>query len=219
MAGGSPSGSTHALSGKTDSKPMVVVVDDDEGLRTSLIDVLRSVGVEAVGYGSTAPLLDGSLPAQAACIILDIRLPGISGLDFQDKLQASGIHLPIIFMTGFGDVPMSVRAMKAGALDFLTKPFRDQEIIDAVSLAIERDTERRQQLAQRRNLEMLVATLTPRESEVMGHVIAGLLNKQIAFELGLSEITVKIHRGNLMRKMKCNSVAELVLKTEPLRQI
>jgi FixJ family two-component response regulator len=188
--------------------PLVVIVEDDEGIREGLQDLLRSVGLDAIAFGSTADLLAASLPDRPGCLVLDVRLPGASGLDLQAKLAAMGSRLPIIFMTGHGDIPMSVRAMKAGALDFLTKPFRDQDMLDAIAVAIERDRAWRTESAGTAELARLAATLTAREAEVMQHVVQGLLNKQIAHTLGISEITVKIHRGNVMRKMQAGSVAD-----------
>ncbi|WP_113408864.1 response regulator transcription factor [Rhizobiales bacterium] len=201
----------------TDATPLVTIVDDDEGMRESVGEILRSVGIASVGFGSTAELLAATVPDRPGCLLLDVRLPGLSGLELQTKLAAAGNRKPIIFMTGYGDVPMTVRAMKAGALDFLQKPFRDQDIIDAVTAAIEKDREQRSQLSATMEISKLAATLTPRETQVMDAVIRGLLNKQIAHELQLSEITVKIHRGNVMRKMKSGSVADLVRKAELLR--
>lgn len=201
----------------TDATPLVTIVDDDEGMRESVGEILRSVGIASVGFGSTAELLAATVPDRPGCLVLDVRLPGLSGLELQTKLAAAGNRKPIIFMTGYGDVPMTVRAMKAGALDFLQKPFRDQDIIDAVTAAIEKDREQRSQLSATMEISKLAATLTPRETQVMDAVIRGLLNKQIAHELQLSEITVKIHRGNVMRKMKSGSVADLVRKAELLR--
>lgn len=201
----------------TDATPLVTIVDDDEGMRESVGEILRSVGIASVGFGSTAELLAATLPDRPGCLVLDVRLPGLSGLELQTKLAAAGNRKPIIFMTGYGDVPMTVRAMKAGALDFLQKPFRDQDIIDAVTAAIEKDREQRSQLSATMEISKLAATLTPRETQVMDAVIRGLLNKQIAHELQLSEITVKIHRGNVMRKMKSASVADLVRKAELLK--
>ncbi|OED00923.1 response regulator transcription factor [Rhizobium sp. YK2] len=201
----------------TDATPLVTIVDDDEGMRESVGEILRSVGIDSVGFGSTAELLAATLPDRPGCLILDVRLPGLSGLELQAKLTAAGNRKPIIFMTGYGDVPMTVRAMKAGALDFLQKPFRDQDIIDAVTVAIEKDREQRSQWTVTVEIAELAATLTPRETQVMNAVVRGLLNKQIAHELQLSEITVKIHRGNVMRKMKSGSVADLVRKAELLR--
>ena len=197
--------------------PLVVIVEDDEGIREGLQDLLRSVGLDAIAFGSTADLLAASLPDRPGCLVLDVRLPGTSGLDLQAKLAATGSRLPIIFMTGHGDIPMSVRAMKAGALDFLTKPFRDQDMLDAIAVAVERDKARRSESAGTAELTRLAATLTAREAEVMQHVVQGLLNKQIAHALGISEITVKIHRGNVMRKMQAGSVADLVRKAEALK--
>lgn len=201
----------------TDATPLVTIVDDDEGMRESVGEILRSVGIASVGFGSTAELLAATVADRPGCLVLDVRLPGLSGLELQTKLVAAGNRKPIIFMTGYGDVPMTVRAMKAGALDFLQKPFRDQDIIDAVTAAIEKDREQRSQLSATMEISKLAATLTPRETQVMDAVIGGLLNKQIAHELQLSEITVKIHRGNVMRKMKSGSVADLVRKAELLR--
>ncbi len=196
--------------------PLVVVVDDDAAVRDALDSLLRSVGLQTRVLGAPSELLQAVLPDVPGCIVLDVRLPGISGLDLQGQLAAQGIHLPIVFMTGHGDIPMTVRAMKAGAVDFLAKPFRDQDMLDAVSAAIERDTRRRQDMAARGSLETRYATLTPREREVMAHVVAGLMNKQVAGALHLSEITVKIHRGNVMRKMGVRSLADLVRHAEAL---
>ncbi|WP_368517269.1 response regulator transcription factor [Rhizobium sp.] len=199
-------------------KPLVVVVEDDEGMRESVAEILRSVGIDTLGFGSTADLLAAPLPDRPGCLILDVRLPGLGGLELQSKLIALGNKLPIIFMTGFGDVPMTVRAMKAGALDFLTKPFRDQEILDAVSVAIDRDLSRRSAASATAEVEELASTLTPREYEVMESVVAGRMNKQIAYQLGVSEITVKVHRSRVMQKMRVASVADLVRKVELLKQ-
>jgi len=198
------------------SPSLVVVVDDDAAVRDALDSLLRSVGLQTRVLGAPSELLQAVLPDVPGCIVLDVRLPGISGLDLQGQLAAQGIHLPIVFMTGHGDIPMTVRAMKAGAVDFLAKPFRDQDMLDAVSAAIERDTRRRQDMAARGSLETRYATLTPREREVMAHVVAGLMNKQVAGVLHLSEITVKIHRGNVMRKMGVRSLADLVRHAEAL---
>ena len=195
---------------------LAVVVDDDPSVRDALDSLLRSIGLQTQVLGSPAELLQAALPDLPGCIVLDVRLPGISGLDLQDQLAAQGIHLPIVFMTGHGDIPMTVRAMKAGAVDFLSKPFRDQDMLDAVNAAIERDRQRRQESAARDSLDSRYATLTPREREVMAHVVAGLMNKQVAGVLNLSEITVKIHRGNVMRKMGVRSLADLVRHAEAL---
>ena len=197
--------------------PLVLIVDDDEGIREALTDLLRSVGIEARSFGSTKELLDTPTD-RPGCLILDVRLPGLSGLDLQAQLARSGNTRPIIFMTGHGDIPMSVRAMKAGAMDFLTKPFRDQDMLDAVAAAIDKDKAQRQQAAAAKEVAALAATLTPRETEVMAAVVKGLMNKQIAGLLGISEITVKLHRGNVMRKMAVRSVADLVRKAELLER-
>ncbi|WP_377840260.1 response regulator transcription factor [Bosea sp. UC22_33] len=198
------------------SPPLVVIVDDDPAVRESLDSLIRSVGLATRLFGAPAELLQGALPDVLGCIILDVRLPGISGLDFQDQLARQGISLPIVFMTGHGDIPMTVRAMKAGAVDFLSKPFRDQEMLDAVTAAIERDRQRRSAAAALDDQRSAYATLTAREREVMTHVVAGLMNKQVAGVLGLSEITVKIHRGNVMRKMGVRTLADLVRTAEAL---
>lgn len=197
-------------------KRVVVVVDDDAGIRESLGSLFRSVDLHVELFGSPADLLARPAPDVPSCIVLDVRLPGISGLDFQQQLAAAGVNLPVIFMTGHGDIPMSVRAMKAGAVDFLAKPFRDQDMLDAVMSAIERDALRRRDLAAETDLKARYAALTAREREVMGYVTAGLMNKQIAGEIGLSEITVKIHRGSAMRKMNAKSLAELVRMAQAL---
>ncbi|MBK1838659.1 response regulator transcription factor [Azospirillum sp. YIM B02556] len=196
--------------------PLVLVVDDDAGMREAVVDLLRSVGIESRAFGSTAELLAAAVPDQPGCLILDVRLPGLGGLEFQTRLESLGIALPIVFMTGFADVPMSVRAMKAGAADFLIKPFRDQDMLDAVDAAIARDRTRRRGRAASMTVETLAATLTPREREVMAEVVKGRLNKQIAGDLGISEVTVKLHRGKVMRKMQVRSVADLVRKAEVL---
>jgi FixJ family two-component response regulator len=199
------------------TSPLVIIVEDDAGMRDGLQDLLRSVDIATVAFDSTAALLAEPFPDRPGCLVLDVRLPGVSGLDLQDTLLANGIKMPVIFMTGHGDVPMSVRAMKAGARDFLTKPFRDQDMLDAVAAAIERDIKRRSEAAGANELVALAATLTPRESEVMAAVVKGLMNKQIAFDMGISEITVKIHRGQVMRKMQASSIADLVRKAELIR--
>lgn len=205
-------------SAKADT-PLVVVVDDDDGMRDGLMDVLRSVGIDSLGFSSTTELLAEPLPDRPGCLVLDVRLPGLSGLDLQTKLNGMGNKLPIVFMTGYADVPMSVRAMKAGATDFLTKPFRDQEMLDAVSVAIERDRSRRLELTAANEAVKAASSLTPREHEVMEAVVKGLLNKQVAHLLDISEVTVKIHRGNVMRKMNVTSLADLVRKAEILKSL
>ncbi|KRB60031.1 two-component system response regulator [Rhizobium sp. Root708] len=196
--------------------PVVFIVDDDLSMREALTDLFRSMRFDAEAFESATAFMETANFNRPGCILLDVRLPGVSGLDFQVQLERIGSRMPIIFMTGFGDIPMSVRAMKAGAVDFLTKPFKDQDILDAVSTAMERDSARRQQTAQSEAVASLADSLTPREREVMGAVVRGLMNKQIAFELGISEVTVKLHRGNVMRKMEVRSVAELVRKAEML---
>ncbi len=194
----------------------VFVVDDDASLREALKSLLRSVGLRVEVFGSGADFLKIKLPNDAACLVLDVRLPGLSGLDFQSELAKANIHIPIIFITGHGDIPMTVRAMKAGAVEFLTKPFRDQDLLDAVQIALERDRARRAQDETVRQLRTNFEALTPREQEVIGYVTSGLMNKQIAAELGVSEITVKVHRGNVMKKMGARSLADLVRMADAL---
>ena len=203
---------------KDSASPEVIVyiVDDDADLRDALSNLFRSVGLPVGVFGSAAELMQSQLAEVPSCLVLDIRLPGVSGLDFQTQLVRAGVRMPIVFMTGHADIPMSVRAMKAGAIDFLTKPFRDQDMLDAVYSAIEVDRKRRQVDADVAGLNQLYGSLTKREREVMAFVTRGLMNKQIAGQLGLSEITVKIHRGNVMRKMGVRSVADLVRAAERL---
>jgi FixJ family two-component response regulator len=196
--------------------PIVFVIDDDESMRRGLANLFESVGLRVEVFGSASELLERKLPDVPSCLILDIRLPGMSGLDVQILLEKAAIHIPIVFMTGHGDIPMSVKAMKAGAADFLTKPFRQQEMLDAVTIAIERDRTRRQNEKIISSLRAHFETLTPRERDVLGLVSAGLMNKQIAAELGIAEITVKIHRGRVMKKMGARSLADLLRAAEML---
>ena len=196
--------------------PIVFVIDDDESMRRGLTNLFESVGLQVQAFSSAPQLLHGKLPDVPSCLVLDIRLPGVSGLDFQILLEKAAIHIPIVFMTGHGDIPMSVKAMKAGAADFLPKPFRQQEMLDAVTTAIERDRKRRQDEKIVSNAQALFETLTPRERDVLALVAGGLMNKQIAAELGIAEITVKIHRGHIMKKMETRSLADLVRFTELL---
>jgi FixJ family two-component response regulator len=197
-------------------EPTVYVVDDDASVREALGNLFRSVGLRVEVFGSAHEFLQRKLPDVASCLILDIRLPRLSGLDFQVELAKAGIHIPIIFMTGHGDIPMTVRAMKAGAVDFLTKPFRDQDMLDAVTAAIQRDRNSRNEANILSDLRARFGALTAREREVMALVTAGLMNKQVAAEIGIAEITVKIYRGQIMRKMAAKSLADLVKMAQAL---
>jgi len=196
--------------------PIVLVVDDEKDVRTALDSLLRSVGYATKVYASAQDLLESEAVNEGNCIILDIRLPRVSGLDFQQQLAKHGIKIPIIFMTGHGDITMSVRAMKAGAVDFLAKPFRDQDMLDAVAAAVERDRVKRSGAIWHEELARRYRGLTEREQQIMLLATAGLMNKQIAFEIGVAEITVKIHRGNVMRKMGAQTFADLVRMAEAL---
>jgi FixJ family two-component response regulator len=197
--------------------PVVFVVDDDASLRHALTNLLRSVGLRVETFGSAREFLDSPRPDAPGCLVLDVRLPGLSGLDLQRELTAAQLDVPIIFITGYGDIPMTVQAMKAGAVEFLTKPFRDQDLLDAIQHALERDRVAWHRRAALVALRQRYALLTPREREVMRRVVAGLLNKQVAAELGTSEIMVKVHRGQVMRKMQAASVADLVRMATHLR--
>jgi FixJ family two-component response regulator len=195
---------------------IVFVIDDDEGMRRALANLFRSVGLEVEVFASASEMLQSKLPDVASCLVLDVRLPGLSGLDFQIELARANIHIPIIFVTGHGDIPMTVRAMKGGAIDFLTKPFRDQDMLDSAMMAIERDRKRREAEKTISGLRDHFETLTPREREVLALVAAGLMNKQIAAEIGIAEITVKIHRGHVMKKMGARSLADLIRMAEAI---
>jgi FixJ family two-component response regulator len=211
-----PSGSATPADAGSAERPLVRIVDDDPDVRMALAELLESVGIDAATFASTREWLESGEADRPGCLILDVRMPGSSGLDLQHHLARSGDPKPIIFLTGHGDIPMTVQAMKAGAVDFLTKPVRDQTLLDAVTTGIERDLAQRANAgAIRRHLDLL-AMLTPRERQVLAEVARGRLNKQIAFDLGISQITVKLHRSNVMRKMQASSVGELIRAWEAI---
>lgn len=196
----------------------VFIVDDDPSVRASLQDLLASVGLASMAFGSAREFMDAERPDVPACLILDVRMPGLSGLDFQQEMARLNIQVPVVFITAHGDIPMSVKAMKAGALEFLTKPFREQDLLDAITLGLNRDQERRKAAASVDALKHRHGALTDGEREVMDLVVSGLLNKQVAARLGLSEVTVKVRRGSLMRKMNADSLATLVKMSEKLKE-
>ncbi len=200
----------------TEETPIVYVVDDDESMRESLDSLIRSMGFRVSVFASAAEFLNAPREDAPSCLILDVRLPGLSGLDLQGELNRAGVDVPIIFITGHGDIPMTVKAMKAGAVEFLTKPFREQDLLDAIGQAIRLDGENRRERGEIVELQTRFEKLTPREREVMQLVVAGMLNKQIAYRLGISEITVKIHRSQVVQKMQVDSVADLVRMSERL---
>jgi FixJ family two-component response regulator len=202
--------------GQSDAQSAVLIIDDDASVREALLSLFRSVGLRARAFASAAEFMASEMPNSPSCLVLDVRLPGPSGLDFQSDLAKADIRIPIIFITGHGDIPMTVRAMKAGAVEFLTKPFRDQDLLDAVKIALERDLARRTHETTVHELRAHFEALTPREQEVISFVTAGLMNKQIAAELGVSEVTVKVHRGSVMKKMGARSLADLVRMADVL---
>jgi len=197
--------------------PTVFIIDDDRGVRQSIQDLVESVGLHCESFATTQDFLGSQRADGPSCLVLDVRLPGMSGLDFQRNLAEKGIHIPVIFVTGHGDIPMTVQAMKSGAVEFLTKPFRDQDLLDAIQQALQRDRTSREQQREIDDLRKRYGTLTAREREVMGLVVSGMLNKQIAAELGASETTVKMHRGRVMQKMRAGSVVELLRMADKIR--
>jgi FixJ family two-component response regulator len=204
------------MSDPTDEQAVVFVIDDDEDLRDGLSNLMRSVGLQVRAFASAMDFLKSSLPDTPSCLVLDVRLPGVSGLDFQSELIRKNIGMPIVFMSAHGDIPMTVRAMKAGAVEFLPKPFHDQSMLDAVHSALEKDRQRRKGIGDTSQLRSSFDSLTPREQQILAYVASGLMNKQIAAETELSEITVKVHRASVMRKMGAKSLADLVRMADAL---
>src|SRR5580700_1951191 len=204
---------------KAAAVPTVFIIDDDRGMRQAVQDLVESVGLRAESFATGQEFLDKRRTSDPSCLVLDVRLPQMSGLDFQQRLTEIGVQIPIIFITAHGDIPMSVRALKSGAVEFLTKPFRDQDLLDAIQQALQRDRVVQEHEAEVRELRERYQGLTAREREVMGFVVSGLLNKQIASEIGASEATVKIHRGNVMDKMQAASFIELVRMADKLKPI